>query len=168
MTVTLARTTRFIVLERPFAGSGINTDAMIDRDPPMPDLPTGILTVRLEPIAGPVAGEFSLAPTLARRSQHRAVKAYWDLLRRLLVQCGQEVHLRAIEHDPDQGWCIYFVADDPEAIATLHEIAGNEDGPGDLLGFDADGHIRQWLGRIETRLIGALEDETRNTRRIHP
>jgi hypothetical protein len=166
MTVTLARITGCIVLVRPSAGSDINT-RMASLDPTLvSDLPTGIITVRLAPIARPVAGEFSLATTLARRSQHRAVKAYWDVLDRLLTRHGQELHLNR-EHDPDQGWCIYFVANDPEVVAVLHELACSEDGPGDLLAFDADYYVRQWLARIEA-LIGALGDETRITSNLGP
>ena len=137
-----------------------------DRSPSTPGLPTHFISLRFPPIPRQRPVEFSLGPIVARRAQYRAVEAYWDLLRRLLILHGVEASLGRIDHDPEAGWRLHFDSTDPAAVIGFHEIAAEVGGPGDLMNFGANEHIREWLCRIESRItVAQTEDGTRRTGR---
>ena len=129
-----------------------------DHSPPPSGASTGFISLRFPPIQRPVSSEFSLAPILAKRAQRLAAQAYWGLLRRLLTRLAHATSLDRIAHDPDEGWCIHFLAADPGLVAAMHAIAGEESGPGDLCAFDAHDQVRDWLRRIEDRIVYPLGD----------
>jgi len=129
-----------------------------DHSPPPSGAPIGFIRLPFPPIPHPVSSEFSLAPILAKRAQRLAAQSYWDLLRQLLTRQGRPASLDRIAYDPDEGWRIYFLAADPGLVAAMHEAAGEENGPGDLLAFDAHDQVRDWLRRIEYRIVCALGD----------
>src|ERR1700733_6218283 len=129
-----------------------------DHSPPPPGASTGLISLPFAPIPRPVSSEFSLAPTMAKRGQRLAAQAYWDLLRRLLTRNGHPACLDRLDHDPAGGWCIHFSAADPELVVAMHEVAGEENGPGDLSAFDAHDQVRDWLTRIENRIVCALSE----------
>jgi hypothetical protein len=116
----------------------------------------GFISLPFPPIPHPVSSEFSLAPILAKRAQRRAAQAYWDLLRQLLISQGHPASLDRIAYDPDEGWRIYFLGADPGLVAAMHAIAGEARGPGDLSAFDAHDQVRDWLRRIEDRIVFPL------------
>ena len=129
-----------------------------DHSPPPSGARVGFISLRFPPIPRPVSSEFSLAPTQAKRAQRLAVQAYWDLLRRLLTRLGRPASLDLIAYDPDEGLRIHFLAADPGLVAAMHEAAGEENGPGDLSAFDAHDQVRDWVRRIEDRIVCALGD----------
>ncbi len=124
-----------------------------DPSPPPSGGPIGFISLPFPLIPRPVSSEFSLAPILAKRAQRLAAQAYWDLLRQLLTSQGHPASLDRIAYDPDEGWRIHFLAADPGLVAAMHEVAGEESGPGDLSAFDAHDQIRDWLRRIECRIV---------------
>ena len=152
------RTLASIHLEHHFGVAGLNTDMTQDLSPPPSGAPIGFISLPFPPIPHPVSSEFSLAPILAKRAQRRAAQAYWDLLRQLLTRQGHPASLDRIAYDPDEGWRIYFLGADPELVAAIHEVAGKENGPGDLSAFDAHDQVRDWVRRIEGRIVCALGD----------
>ena len=81
------------------------------------------------------------------------LKPIWDLLRQLLTSHGHPASLDRIAYDPDEGWRIHFLAADPGLVAAMHAIAGEARGPGDLSAFDAHDQVRDWLRRIEDRIV---------------
>jgi hypothetical protein len=142
----------------PFWGRWLNTGMIQDHSPPPSSTSTGFISLLFPPIQRPISSEFSLAPIVATRSQRRAVEAYWDLLRRLLTGHGHPACLDRLDHDPEGGWCIHFSAADPELVVAMHEVAAKESGPGDLSAFDAHDQVRDWLRRIEYRIVCAPGD----------
>ena len=48
-------------------------------------------------------------------------------------QTGASGVSRSVAYDPDEGLRIHFLAADPGLVAAMHEAAGEENGPGDLL-----------------------------------
>ena len=146
------------IFETRFPRGPINTGMTQDHSPPPSGAPVGFISLRFPPIPRPVSSEFSLAPILAKRAQRRAAQAYWDLLRRLLTRLGRPASLDRIAYDPDEGWRIHFLAADPGLVAAMHEVAGEESGPGDLSAFDAHDQVRDWLRRIEYRIVYSLGD----------
>jgi hypothetical protein len=147
-------------LEHGFEGAQLNTGMTQDRSPPPSGAPIGFISLSFRPIPRPVSSEFSFAPIRAKRAQRLAAQAYWDLLRQLLMRQGHPVSLDRIAYDPGEGWRIYFLAADPGLVAAMHEVAGEENGPGDLLAFDAHEQVRDWLRRIEYRIGCALGDSS--------
>ena len=129
-----------------------------DHSPPPSGAPVGFISLRFPPIPRPISSEFSLAPILAKRAQRLAAQAYWGLLRRLLTRLGHPASLDRIAYDPDEGWRIHFLGADPGLVAAMHEVAGEESGPGDLSAFDAHDQVRDWVRRIEDRIVCALGD----------
>jgi hypothetical protein len=159
-------TRSFILLEHGFGACRINTCMSEDRSPSTPGLSTHFISLSFSPIPRQCPGEFSLGLIVARRVQHRAVEAYSDLLRRLLIRHGVEASLGRIDHDAGAGWRVHFHSTDPAAVVRFHEIAVDEGGPGDLMHFEADERIRHWLGRIESRItVAQAKVETRRTGR---
>jgi hypothetical protein len=155
-----------VVLEHGFGACRINTCMTRDRLPSAPGLSAHFVSLPFPPIPRQCPGEFSLVPIVARRAQHRAVEAYSDLLRRLLIRHGVEASLGRIDHDAGAGWRVHFHSTDPAAVVRFHEIAVDEGGPGDLMHFEADERIRHWLGRIESRItVAQAKVETRRTGR---
>ena len=152
------RTLGSIHLEHHFGVAGLNTDMTQDHSPPPSGAPIGFIGLPFPPIPRPVSSEFSLAPILAKRAQRLAAQAYWDLLRLLLTRRGHPPSLDRIAYDPDEGWRIHFLAADPGLVAAMHAVAGEESGPGDLSAFDAHDQIRDWLSRIENRIVYPLGD----------
>jgi hypothetical protein len=150
------RTLPTIHLEHGFEGARLNTDMTQDHSPPPAGALTGFISLTLSPIQRPVASEFSVAPIQAKRVQRLAAQAYWDLLRQLLTRQGSLASLDRIDYDPEGGWCIHFRAADPEFVVAMHEIADEDNGPGDLSAFDAHDQVRDWLRRIEKRVVCAL------------
>jgi hypothetical protein len=142
----------------PFWGRWLNTGMTQDHSPPPSSTSTGFISLPFPPIQRPISSEFSLAPIVATRSQRRAVQAYWDLLRRLLTRLGHRACLDRIAYDPDEGWRIHFLGADPGLVAAMHAVAGEETGPGDLSAFDAHDQVRDWLRRIEDRIVYTLGD----------
>ena len=126
--------------------------------PPPSSTSAGFISPLFPPIQRPISSEFSLAPIVATRSQRRAVESYWDLLCRLLTELGHPASLDRIAYDPDEGWRIHFSAADPELVVAMHEVAGEENGPGDLSAFDAHDQVRDWLTRIENRIVCPLSE----------
>jgi hypothetical protein len=129
-----------------------------DHSPSPSGAPVGFISLRFPPIPRPVYSEFSFAPIQAKRAQRLAAHAYWDLLRQLLTRPGHPASLDRIAYGPDEGWRIHFLAADPGLVAAMHEVAGKESGPGDLSAFDAHDQVRDWLTRIENRIVCALGD----------
>ena len=127
-----------------------------DPSPPPSGGPIGFISLPFPPIPRPASSEFSLAPILAKRAQRLAAQAYWDLLSQLLTSQGHPASLDRIAYDPDEGWRIHFLAADPGLVAAMHEVAREENGPGDLSAFDAHDQIRDWLSRIENRIAYPL------------
>ena len=156
MITTAARTIESILLEHGFGVASLNTDMTQDHSPPFSGASTGFISLPFPPIPRPISFECSLAPTMAKRAQRLAAKAYWDLLRRLLTSNGQPAFLDRLDHDPEGGWCIHFSAAYPELVVAMHEVAGEENGPGDLSAFDAHDQVKDWLRRIENRVVCAL------------
>ena len=150
------RTLASIHLEHHFGVASLNTDMTQDHSPPPSGAPIGFISLPFPPIPRP--SEFSLAPIQAKRAQRLAAQAYWDLLRQLLTRQGHPASLDRIAYDPDEGWRIHFLAADPGLVAAMHEVAGKESGPGDLLAFDAHDQVRDWLRRIEYRIGYLLGD----------
>ena len=144
----------------PFYGYGLNTDMTQDRSPPPSGTPIGFISLPFPPIPRPVSSEFSMAPILAKRAQRLAAQAYWDLLRQLLTRKGHPASLDRIAYDPDEGWRIYFLGADPGLVAAMHEVAVKENCPDDLSAFDAHDQVRNWLRRIEYRIVYPLDDSS--------
>jgi hypothetical protein len=142
----------------PFWGRWLNTGMTQDHSPPPSSTSAGFISPLFPPIQRPISSEFSLAPIVATRSQRRAVESYWDLLCRLLTELGHPASLDRIAYDPDEGWRIHFSAADPELVVAMHEVAAKESGPGDLSAFDAHDQVRDWLRRIEYRIVCAPGD----------
>ena len=63
-----------------------------------------------------------------------------------------------IAYDPDEGWRIHFLGAHPGLVAAMHTVAREESGPGDLSAFDAHDQVRDWLRRIENRIVCPLSD----------
>ena len=150
------RTLGSIHLEHHFGVVSLNTDMTQDHSTPPSGSPIGFISLPFPPIPRP--SEFSLAPIQAKRAQRLAAQAYWDLLRRLLTRLGHPTSLDRIVYDPDEGWRIHFLAADPGLVAAMHAIAGEARGPGDLSAFDAHDQVRDWLRRIEDRIVYPLGD----------
>jgi hypothetical protein len=79
-------------------------------------------------------------------------------LRRLLTGHGHPASLDRIAYDPDEGWRIHFLGAHPGLVAAMHTVAREESGPGDLSAFDAHDQVRDWLRRIEHRIVYTLGD----------
>ena len=152
------RTLGSIYLERHFRVVSLNTDMTQDHSPPPSSAAVGFISLPFPPMPRPVSSEFSFAPILAKRAQRLAAQAYWDLLRELLTSQGHPASFDRIVYDPDEGWRIHFVATDPGPVAAMHAVAGEESGPGDLSAFDAHDQVRDWLRRIENRIVCPLSD----------
>jgi hypothetical protein len=129
-----------------------------DHSSPPSGVPIGFISLPFPPIPCPISSEFSLAPIRATRSQRLAAQAYWDLLRKLATRQGYSVSLDRMDHYPEGGWRIHFNAADPAFVVAMHEVAGKENGPGDLSAFDAHDQVRDWLRRIEYRIVDSLGD----------
>jgi hypothetical protein len=150
------RTLGSIHLERHSWVAGLNTDMTQYHSRPPSGASTGSISLPFPPIPRAGPSEFSFAPILAKRAQRLAAQAYWDLLRRLLTTNGYPTRLDRLDHDPEGGWCIHFSTVYPDLVVAMHEVAGEENGPGDLSAFDAHDQVRDWLTRIENRVVCAL------------
>jgi hypothetical protein len=146
------------IFETRFLRGPINTGMTQDHSPSPSSAAVGFISLPFPPIPRPVSSEFSFEPILAKRAQRLAAQAYWDLLRQLLTRLGHPTSLDRIAYDPDEGWRIHFLAADPGLVAAMHAVAGEESGPGDLSAFDAHDQVRDWLRRIEDRIVYTVGD----------
>ena len=120
------------------------------------DQPVDFVSVPMPPIPPAASPGFSFQPILEARARRRAVELYWRMLHQLLMEEGHPTSLERIDGGCEGGWRIYFRAEQPELVAALHEIAGQEAIPDNLRAFDAHDHVRDWLRRIEDRVTNAL------------